>query len=112
MGNTGLGTSLMIIAAGAILAFAVDYEATGIDIQTIGWVLMVVGIIGLLVSWLFLSSFSPLERRGPATTYVVERHPETAPPPSHTEVNVNPPPAEPPSRTEVNVNQPPPRSDH
>jgi hypothetical protein len=49
----------MLIAIGAILAIAVDYQVQGIDINAIGVVLMVVGGIGLLVSLLFLASFAP-----------------------------------------------------
>ena len=51
-------TSLLLIAAGAILALAVDYEVSGVDIQTVGSILLVVGIIGLLYSMLFLASFA------------------------------------------------------
>ena len=58
-----VGTSLILIAAGAILAMAVDYEVSGIDIQTIGGILVVVGIIGLLFSLLFLASFAPFGSR-------------------------------------------------
>jgi hypothetical protein len=59
------GTSLLLIAVGAILAFAVDYSVTGVDINVIGTILIVVGIIGLVFSLLFLASFSPFggERR-------------------------------------------------
>jgi hypothetical protein len=56
------GTSLLLIAAGAILALAVDYEVNGVDIQTVGSILLVVGIIGLLYSMLFLASFAPFGR--------------------------------------------------
>lgn len=54
MRGTGIGTSLMLIAAGAVLAFAVDYRATGVDIAAIGWILLVVGLIGLMVSFVML----------------------------------------------------------
>ncbi len=56
------GTSLMLIAIGAVLALAVNYTVTGINIQAIGLILMVVGIIGLLYSLLFLASFAPFTR--------------------------------------------------
>jgi hypothetical protein len=55
-------TSLFLIAAGAILAWAVDYEVSGVDIQMIGSILLVVGIIGLLYSMLFLASLAPFSR--------------------------------------------------
>jgi hypothetical protein len=49
----------MLIAIGAIIAIAVDYQTAGVDIQAIGVILMVVGIIGLVFSLLFLASFAP-----------------------------------------------------
>jgi beta-lactamase regulating signal transducer with metallopeptidase domain len=52
----GIGTSLFLIAVGAILYFAVDASVSGIEITTIGIILMVVGIIGLLISLFFMSS--------------------------------------------------------
>jgi len=55
-----LGLSLFLIAVGAILAFAVNYTVTGIDINAVGYILMVVGFIGLLLSLLFWTSFAPL----------------------------------------------------
>ncbi len=54
-----VGTSLILVAIGAILAFAVDYTFSGIDVQAIGAILMVVGVIGLIFSLLFLASFAP-----------------------------------------------------
>jgi hypothetical protein len=52
----GIGTSLFLIAVGAILYFAVDASVSGIEITTIGIILMVVGVLGLLISLFFLSS--------------------------------------------------------
>ena len=59
------GTSLVLIAVGAILTWAVSYQAAGVDINAIGVILMVVGVIGLVFSLLFLASFAPFggERR-------------------------------------------------
>jgi hypothetical protein len=53
------GLSLLLLAAGAILAFAVDYRVSGVEIQTIGLILLVVGIVGLVFSMMFLASFAP-----------------------------------------------------
>lgn len=53
------GLSLLLIAAGAILAIAVNYQVQGIDINSIGVILIVVGCIGLFMSLLFLASFAP-----------------------------------------------------
>jgi hypothetical protein len=46
----GIGTSLVLIAAGAIMAFAVSVDTDGFNVNTIGWILMVVGVVGLIVS--------------------------------------------------------------
>ena len=51
----GLGVSLLLIAAGAILAFAVNAQVSGVDVQTIGWILLVVGIVGAVLSMIFWS---------------------------------------------------------
>ena len=59
----GIGVSIFMLALGAILAFAVEFDTSGIDIDTVGVILMVVGAIGLLLSLLFWSSFSPYGRR-------------------------------------------------
>ena len=67
----GLGVSLFLIGLGAILAFAVTASVSGIELQTVGWILMVVGVLGLLVSLIFWSSWSS-PRRGARRTTVVE----------------------------------------
>lgn len=54
-----IGFSLLLLASGAILAFAVEYNLQGIELQTVGLILMIVGVIGLLFSMLFLASFAP-----------------------------------------------------
>lgn len=51
----GIGGSIFLIAVGAILAFAVDYQLWWLDIQVAGWVLMVVGVLGLLLTLLLWS---------------------------------------------------------
>jgi hypothetical protein len=52
-------TSLILIAVGAILAFAVSYQVAGMNIQTIGAILIIVGGIGLAVSLLTLAGYAP-----------------------------------------------------
>jgi hypothetical protein len=48
-----IGTSLFLIAVGAILKFAVTLNVAGVDLHTIGVILMVVGGVGLLIGlWL------------------------------------------------------------
>lgn len=53
----GFGASIFLIAVGAILAFAVKAEVSGLDVQTVGWILLVVGIGGLVLSMLFWSTW-------------------------------------------------------
>jgi hypothetical protein len=48
-----IGTSLFLIAVGAILRYAVDATVAGVDIQTAGLILMIIGAIGLVIG-LFL----------------------------------------------------------
>ena len=43
-----LGTSLFLVAVGAILRYAVTATVSGIDLQTVGLILMIVGVIGWL----------------------------------------------------------------
>ncbi len=53
----GIGVSLLLIAVGAILTWAVSAEVSGIDINTVGVILMVVGAAGGLISLVFWSSW-------------------------------------------------------
>jgi len=62
-----IGSALFLIAVGAILAFAVNADISGLDIAVVGWILMAVGVIGLILSLFFLNSWRA--RR----TAVVER---------------------------------------
>jgi hypothetical protein len=53
----GLGVGIFLTAVGAILAFAVNKSVSGIEIRTIGWILMIVGIAGVVLSMIFWSSW-------------------------------------------------------
>jgi Domain of unknown function (DUF6458) len=63
MSSGSIGLSLVLIAVGAILTWAVEATVSGIDITVVGVILMVVGLVGLLFTLLFWTSFSPLARR-------------------------------------------------
>jgi hypothetical protein len=52
------GTSIVLIAVGAILKFAVTTTVSGLDLATVGVILMVVGIVGLVISLLYLGVFA------------------------------------------------------
>jgi hypothetical protein len=66
----GIGVSLILIAAGAILTWAVNATVSGVSINTIGIILMVVGIVGLLLSLMFWSSWGGPSGARRRTTYV------------------------------------------
>ncbi len=48
----GIGFSLFLLAVGAILAFAVHTQVSGIEIQTVGLILMAIGALGLVLTFL------------------------------------------------------------
>ena len=48
----GIGVSIFLLAVGAILAYAVDVTVSGVDLDTIGVILMIVGALGLIASLL------------------------------------------------------------
>jgi beta-lactamase regulating signal transducer with metallopeptidase domain len=61
----GIGTSIFLIAIGAILRFAVTATVSGVNIHTVGTILLVVGIVGLLISLLYMTIWAD-RTRGPA----------------------------------------------
>lgn len=60
----GISVSILLIAVGAILTWAVTAEAEGIDVNTVGVILLIVGILGLVLSMIFWSSWGGFQRRG------------------------------------------------
>lgn len=58
----GIGVSIFLLAVGAILTFAIDASVSGIDLDTVGVILMIVGIIGLLMSMMFWNSWGGFRR--------------------------------------------------
>jgi hypothetical protein len=57
-----LGTSLLLIAIGAILRFAVNVTTNGFNIHTVGVILMIVGVVGLILSLLYMTMWDRRER--------------------------------------------------
>jgi hypothetical protein len=53
----GVGTSLVLIAVGAILRFAVSVTTSGFNIHTIGIILLIIGVVGLIISLFFWGSW-------------------------------------------------------
>jgi len=50
-----IGGSIFLIALGAILKYAVDVTVSGIEIQTIGLILMIAGVVGLVIGLFLLT---------------------------------------------------------
>ncbi len=59
----GIGASIFLLAAGAILSWGVETDPEGINVGTIGAILMVVGVLGLLMSLLLFEDWRPWGRR-------------------------------------------------
>jgi hypothetical protein len=78
----GIGVSLILIAVGAILTWAVNATVSGVDINAIGVILMIVGAVGLLLSLMFWSSWGGygVARGGPPAGRRVTTYEEPPPP--------------------------------
>jgi hypothetical protein len=89
----GIGASIFLVAVGAIIAFALEARVGWLDLDVVGWVLMLAGLFGLLLT------FGVFNRRrrvvGTTTERSVYEAPPAAAPP------VAPPAASPPRPTMV-----------
>ena len=54
----GIPVSIFLIAVGAILAFAVDATTSGLNLHTVGWILMAAGLVGLVLSLIMWDSWA------------------------------------------------------
>lgn len=70
----GIGTSIFLIAVGAILRYAVTGKAEGIDLDVVGLILMIVGAAGLLLTVLWMTMYAD-RRRGVVAERAVVREP-------------------------------------
>jgi hypothetical protein len=68
----GIGVSIFLVAVGAILAFAVETHTRGVDLNTVGVILMIVGGLGFFASLAFWSSFAPWGGSRRDETVIVE----------------------------------------
>jgi hypothetical protein len=59
----GISVSILLIAVGAILTWGVTAEAEGLNVNNIGVILMIVGLLGLVISLIFWSSWGGFRRR-------------------------------------------------
>lgn len=57
-----IGAGIVLIAIGAILAFAVDVTVSGLDLRVVGWILIAAGAVGLIIGLVMMGN-----RRGTAT---------------------------------------------
>jgi len=71
----GIGTSIFLIAVGAILKYDVTADVSGVDLDVVGVILMVVGIVGLLLSLLWMTIWADRHRN----TVVADRAVTTEP---------------------------------
>ncbi len=73
----GIGGSIVLIAIGAILKWAVEFEVAGIEIGTVGVILMVVGVIGLIASMIYMrrGDLDAADRRDAPLLPLEERRP-------------------------------------
>ena len=61
-----LGTAIVLLALGAILTFAQRFDVSGVDLQVVGWILMIVGALGIVLE---LVVWGPRSRRRVTTDY-------------------------------------------
>ncbi len=54
----GLGVGIFLAAIGAILIWAVNADVSGVNVHAIGWILLIVGIVGIILSMIFWSSWA------------------------------------------------------
>jgi hypothetical protein len=71
----GIGTSLLLIAVGAILRFAVTDSVSGIDLATVGLILLIIGIVGLIISLFYAQVWA----RGSETVVTRDRYVDPPP---------------------------------
>ena len=65
----GIGVSLILIAVGAILVWAVEADVNGVDLVAVGWILLIVGAVGALLSLIFWSSWGGYRTQRRETVY-------------------------------------------
>jgi hypothetical protein len=69
----GIGTSIFLIAAGAILRYGINGSISGINLPVIGLILMIVGVLGLAISMLYTLAWSRRDTPAPPPDRPVRR---------------------------------------
>ena len=82
--ETGIRTSLILLAIGAVLAFAVNLNITGIDLNTVGVILMLVGLIGFVFTFAALGDLDWISGPRYRDGYHLD---DTTPPHTHRRVD-------------------------
>jgi hypothetical protein len=81
----GIGVGIFLIALGAILTFAVDWSIGGLDLDAVGWILMVVGVGGLILFFFWN------QRRVPQTAATARQRQGTVQPRTYDDPTPPPP---------------------
>lgn len=68
------GSSIFLIAVGAVLRYAVTASVSGISIQTVGLILIIAGVLGLVLSLFYMFAWGP-RRAGVVRDRAIERDP-------------------------------------
>lgn len=90
MRETGIGTSLLLIAIGAVLAFAVNLSTAGLDLNAVGVILMIVGLLGLVYSMIALEGMFAVRPRNLPHYYDGHvNEPEMTPPHEHRQTDTH-----------------------
>ena len=69
----GIGTSIFLIAVGAILRYAVTGTVEGVDLDVVGLILMIVGVVGLVLTFLWMTIWADRRRAAVVREPVRER---------------------------------------
>ena len=76
----GIGVGIFLIAVGAILAFAVNATSSAVNVDAVGWILMGVGLVSVLLSLIFWSSWAGPGYWTRRRMYVEDGPPAAGPP--------------------------------
>jgi len=71
-----LGTAIILLALGAILTFALNVSVSGVNLDVVGWILMIAGALGIVLE---LALWGPRSRRTVTRTDAYAAPSEAAP---------------------------------
>jgi Domain of unknown function (DUF6458) len=77
----GIGVGIFLVAVGAILAFAVNATSSAVNVDAVGWILIVVGLVAVLLSLIFWSTWAGPGYWSRRRTTYVDDGPAAAGPP-------------------------------